>query len=1134
MATLLIGAAINIGASILINRFFGPEGQDIVQEGPRLRDLSVTSAAYGEVRSIGFGSFRVGGNMIWSPGIREIVRSQRQDAPGKGGGGGGSVTTRTFEYRASFAVGFGEGPAQEVLKLWADSKLVYDATGETTGLGKFRFRFHPGDEEQLPDPLIEADKGAGNVPAYRGETYIVCDDWPLADFGNRVPNLTALITYQATEQKLLRNVDIPTLPGTGATGPESIGMYNRRDDTWYVSESTAGEKWNVGGQFLINSEEADQGFPGDESRMFGPDGFHYRIAEFGTNFSRWRKTNPYTGDEIYQFDGPAFGFSVNPFLGVMQTVLPGIGPVVTQWANGSSLSFGGPGRVYIENNDGEGNTLLDTVDELTVAPLVIFDPYNHERVFWTNEDTSQTILFEGLIVPTIGLLGGISATPEVVEVGRIQKNGIDIPGAGNVLGWCWLPLQNSIILSYVTGIVKFDFDVGAITATNNSVSFHTLAQWSDSELFAWGEFGGDFITIAVDDLSIVDREPVNSFFMGSSAGFWNERNTTYIPATHSVIGVRAEGTQVADPPTAVQVFLNRTTGGGADLADIVSTLCLKSGLTAADIDVTGLVGITVDGFVLNNQTPLKDALRPLSRAFLFDAVESDFQIKFIRRGGALALAAPIPADDIGLANGGDDEPFRETRTQELELPRRVWVQYADKAQDYQQASQPDARMRNPDPAVRTDAEVTLNLPMALTASQARQIAQRQLFITWAERRSFEFSLPWTYLALDPTDSVEAVLDTETARLRINQIEVGADLTLLVQATLEDEDADTSVIPGDAGGGFVVPVVPDRAPSRLFVLNLPLLRNQDASLQEFSRGYFSMAGQSDRWPGAVLTQSRDQGATYQEIASQPGSGPWGVVTTALPDPVTTATWNPDQSFNVTMISGSDELQTRTQLEVLNGANVGAVIRRNGSAELVQWTTVVDNGDGTFTLSNLLRGQRGTDNEAFGHVSGEFFVIVSFEFTNSLRNELDQINVAQLFRPVTLGTLIEDAADVFATYTGRDLKPYPVSSLTATDSGGDIVIDWLRQTRFGGELRDGTDDVPLNETIERYEIEIIRGSTLLNTYGDAAPFIEVTNFTYTSTQQTADGVASADVLTIRVYQISAIVGRGSFRDVTFIKP
>ena len=45
-------------------------------------------------------------------------------------------------------------------------------------------------ESQSPDPKIEAVEGAGNAPSYRGVAYVVLEDLPLEQFGNRVPQFT--------------------------------------------------------------------------------------------------------------------------------------------------------------------------------------------------------------------------------------------------------------------------------------------------------------------------------------------------------------------------------------------------------------------------------------------------------------------------------------------------------------------------------------------------------------------------------------------------------------------------------------------------------------------------------------------------------------------------------------------------------------------------------------------------------------------------------------------------------------------------------------------------------------------------------------------------------------------------------
>ncbi len=47
--------------------------------------------------------------------------------------------------------------------------------------------FYNGSETQLPDPLLEAELGAGNVPGYRGTSYIVFEQFNLTEYGNRIP-----------------------------------------------------------------------------------------------------------------------------------------------------------------------------------------------------------------------------------------------------------------------------------------------------------------------------------------------------------------------------------------------------------------------------------------------------------------------------------------------------------------------------------------------------------------------------------------------------------------------------------------------------------------------------------------------------------------------------------------------------------------------------------------------------------------------------------------------------------------------------------------------------------------------------------------------------------------------------------
>ena len=73
-------------------------------------------------------------------------------------------------------------------RVWADGKLLRDAGG--AWLTPVTMRLHTGGNGQAADPLMVAAEGASGTPAYRGTAYAVFEDLPLADYGNRIPNLT--------------------------------------------------------------------------------------------------------------------------------------------------------------------------------------------------------------------------------------------------------------------------------------------------------------------------------------------------------------------------------------------------------------------------------------------------------------------------------------------------------------------------------------------------------------------------------------------------------------------------------------------------------------------------------------------------------------------------------------------------------------------------------------------------------------------------------------------------------------------------------------------------------------------------------------------------------------------------------
>ncbi len=190
------------------------------REGPRLKELAVTTSTYGAALPRHFGRMRVAGTIIWST---DLIEHREQQ-----GGGKGRASTTTYNYTASFAVALGSRPIGRIGRIWADGNLLRGAAGDMKTAGTFRF--HSGARDQAPDPLIAASEGVGLCPAFRGTAYAVFEDLQLADFGNRIPTLSfevfadeAAFSLAALFDDVLDGVDadlpLPGIAGMSCEGP---------------------------------------------------------------------------------------------------------------------------------------------------------------------------------------------------------------------------------------------------------------------------------------------------------------------------------------------------------------------------------------------------------------------------------------------------------------------------------------------------------------------------------------------------------------------------------------------------------------------------------------------------------------------------------------------------------------------------------------------------------------------------------------------------------------------------------------------------------------------------------------------------------------------------------------------------
>ncbi|MDB5643852.1 MAG: hypothetical protein JWN07_3169, partial [Hyphomicrobiales bacterium] len=179
--------AVELGAAAAKGTLFSDPR---VVEGPRLASMNLLASTEGAPIPRVYGRVRIGGQLIWATRFIETATTVREGANGgksvgsltQAVGGGSSTDTTTYTYAANFAVGLCEGEIALVRRIWADGKEIDRTT--------FTHRVHRGGADQECDPLIVAKEGADAAPAYRGLAYIVFEAFPLADYGNRIPQLT--------------------------------------------------------------------------------------------------------------------------------------------------------------------------------------------------------------------------------------------------------------------------------------------------------------------------------------------------------------------------------------------------------------------------------------------------------------------------------------------------------------------------------------------------------------------------------------------------------------------------------------------------------------------------------------------------------------------------------------------------------------------------------------------------------------------------------------------------------------------------------------------------------------------------------------------------------------------------------
>lgn len=541
------------------------------------------------------------------------------------------------------------------------------------------------------------------------------------------------------------------------------------------------------------------------------------------------------------------------------------------------------------------------------------------------------------------------------------------------------------------------------------------------------------------------------------------------------------------------------------LPDVVTALMLLSGYSAsqfsvAELDSSDMVHALANASVSTTRT----LLETLASTYHFDAVLSD-KIYFKPRGSA--SVSTITFDELGVMTDSTNppDPLPLTLANELEIPAQIALTYSNIDGDYQTDTQYSDRL-----LTGMESTSAMQVPLGFTASEAKAIADTLLMDGAVSALTTVITLDTSRAALEPLDVIMVTdEDASTFRMRIvKRNDANGVTTLSCVADNASVLTQAGVTEGGTTGQTTVAAL---ATTTLVLLDVPLLNDA----QDEPGLYYAATGDAANWKGGAIFDSLDD-ITYTQRTVLVSQAPIGTCSTTL------GSWAGgnvfDETNTVTVDVGLQQLASVTWFDVLASQSINAALV---GPELIQYRNATLVSEGVYTLSGLLRGRKGT--ASTGHAASEQFVALGTSGMGWLKLQAGDLARLRYYKGVSASQALSAVTAQSITPLGNNLKPLAPVDARANRDAADTVITWVRQTRLSTRIVGALPmSIPLGEASESYEVEVWDSgyTTLKRTLTASSATV-----TYTSAQQVTDFGSDQATLYVKIYQMSATVGRGS---------
>lgn len=1056
----------------------------------------------------GIGTFPVQGQLIVDPDLL------------------GGVKQSTSSSKVNLVIAFAEttlGGPVSLVNLKANDKYIYRTEVPTLTFGS-TMRFYGGDQTAL-DPLLE-DK-LDNPTYWPRLAYMVLENFDIAPYDNQLPSFQAELSTSTTASVLSSAEATLTFGTTHGTGGNENAI-DRVRNHFYTADINGPDIYILTIDVITNMEinRAKITWAGGSYDYIG-----YWVSLEGSDYMAAALLD--VADNIYKLA------LVNTVTGVVVATLTPKYRASTPAECiplASQLVTSGAATKYLLYSDASGdftteNSLVVTTCDITNGTLTdIVHPYVNPAVNdgrWSIQGLvsgpsidGQAIMF---YIPSSGNSAGTVWKMVLTDAGLFSAKEVYAGTDCRGVAYDWTD-DTIVVYQTNTNLVKVDSDETVLYTVTSGISGLNINYnaYQTGGMFHYNcrdGFAAGSVVFGSHDVYVIDLSDGSAFKMIDGDDYAS--GYVYLDQIHGYLTTDAVS---LTPAGMTRYTLPLSTVGTVDLQTIYTKLAEYRGkFSASDLEFDGFTGGECYGVVYSSDTTLDNAEQDANNIFDVKIVPSDGKRKYVKakRDGSFALDDTIDSDAIVEQSEFNIQKTMLSDEQSLVGAR---ISYIDKNARFERTEQEYRRPVGIYSVTRSDRVEDVSTSFVMSATQAMQAVTTKVYRSNFGLDVYTFTLAPEKFYLEPADIVQFTFEGFTVVGQINEANLSGELfTQDMTVTQYVQAIDAAY----TGSNINLPDLTDPSwLTRFLYLDAPLLSLGDDLGGTAVRQYAMLSGYGyGTFQGATLYRSYD-GNSYGVLTSRYNVTPVvGLVKAIAGTPTVNPGTDTDSELTVSILSGDTaDLVSITEAQLLTGNNK-ALVGKPGRWAIIYFQTVSVT-DKTATISDIIWSSPHYQMFLDDLAAGDYFVLLQPGHHVRFSGEAAKLGEDIFYKAASDAFPITAVPTESHTLVGRAEMPFPATNLTASIVGSDIALGWDWRSRLNPiGILTGPDDTVHGEASLSFEIDIMDGSTVKRT------LTATTNAkTYLAADITTDFGSMPASLKFRVYQISALVGRGYVAEAT----